>query len=47
MSYGFLTPDFSTVNEVTHMERTVALTPTKEHTSSHTLNSRQCEKVQT
>lgn len=32
MSYGFLTPDFSTVYEVTHMERTVALTPSKEHT---------------
>lgn len=47
MSYGFLTPDFSAVNEVIHMERAAALTPAKEHTSSHTLNPRQCEKVQT
>lgn len=42
-SYGFLTPDFSTANEVSHMQRTLTLTPAKEHTSSHTLNSRQSE----
>lgn len=46
-SYGFLTPDFSTANEVSHMQRTLALTPAKEHTSSHTLSSRQSEIVQT
>jgi hypothetical protein len=47
MSYGFPTPDFSTANEVSHMQRTLSLTPAKEHTSSHTLNSRQSENVQT
>lgn len=47
MTYGFPTSDFSTANEVSHMQRTLVLTPAKKHTSSHTLNSRQSENVQT